>query len=94
MAGFVECLAHRFLALDQECLATGHGWQPFAIGQIHEPIALTLDLLEEHILVVAHDHGHAPRDLAVEASDDGRHTGDGHAGSLEFGRADLHVVPG
>ena len=93
VAGFPDGFADRPLALDEEGFLALAGWLPFAVGHVVEAAALALDLFEEQVLVVAHDHGHAPGQLAVEAGDHCRHAGDRDAGGLEFRRADVHEVP-
>lgn len=93
MAGFVDDLADRPLALDEEGFLAFAGWLPLAVGQVIEPVALASQLFQVEILVVAQDHGHAPGQLAVEARHHARQTGDGNARGLVLGRADLHVVP-
>ena len=90
---FVDDLADRPLALDEEGFLAFAGWLPLAVGQVIEPVALASQLFQVEILVVAQDHGHAPGQLAVEARHHARQTGDGNARGLVLGRADLHVVP-
>ena len=93
VAGFEQGFADRPLALDEEGLLAGGGRQPLAIGQIQQAIAFTADFFEEQVLVVGHDHGHAPGQLAVEAGDHGRYAGDRDASGLIARRADVDEGP-
>ncbi len=69
------------------------GLQPLAIGQVHQPRAFAAHLLEIEVLIVAHHHGHAPAELAVETGDHCGHPGDGDTRGLELRCADLHEIP-
>jgi hypothetical protein len=48
-------------------------------------LPLAFDAFEEDVLIVAHDHGHAPGQLAVVAGYHCRHAGQGDACRLIFG---------
>ncbi len=93
IAGFVDGLANRPLAFDEVGFVPLAGRQPLAIGQIHQTRAFAADLLEKQILVVTHDHGHAPAELAVEAGHNRRYAGDSDARRLKFRCAYLHEIP-
>ena len=93
MTGAVNGFTDRLFTLDEEGFAALLDRQPLAIGQIEQLLAFTLDLFEENILIVGHDHGHAPGQLAVEAGNDCRHTGQTDAGRLIPGRAKLYKIP-
>ncbi|MCY1342115.1 hypothetical protein D9M69_280950 [compost metagenome] len=93
VTGLVDHFAHRALALDEEGFHALAGRHPLAVGLVIEAAAFAPDLLQEEVLVVAHDHGHAPGQLAVVTGDHGRNAGNGDPGGLEFRRADLHEVP-
>ncbi len=93
VTGLENGLADRPLALDEVGLVALAGRQPFAVGQVHQPRAFATHLLEIEVLVVAHDHGHAPAELAVEARHYGGDAGDGDTRRLELRCADLHEIP-
>ncbi len=93
VAGLVDRLAHGTLSFDDERLVALTRRYPIPIGQIEQAAVLAPDLFQEQILVVPHDHGHAPAKLAVEAGHHGRNPRDGHPGRLEFRRTQLHEIP-
>ena len=93
IAGFIKGFADWPLTFDKEGFLAFASGDPFTIGLVQQAIAFTLDPLQKQILVVPHDHGHAPTEFAVEAGDNSRDAGDGDASGLEFRRADLHEVP-
>ncbi|MNF69354.1 hypothetical protein D3C84_512340 [compost metagenome] len=93
VARFNDGLAQRVLALDEEGFLALARQLPLAVGEVFETAALAAHLLEEQVLGVAHDHGHAPGQLAVEAGDHRRDAGHRHAGRLVFRRADMHEAP-
>ena len=93
VASLVKRFADRPLAFDEEGLLAFADRQPLAVGLVHQATAFALDALQVDILIVAHDHGHAPGQLAVVAGDHSRHTRQGHARGLVLGRADLHEIP-
>ncbi|MNE33223.1 hypothetical protein D3C80_1268790 [compost metagenome] len=94
MASFIDSLADRPLAFDKEGFVTHDRGLPFAVDFVQQAVAFALDLFQVQVLVVAHDHGHAPGQFAIETRDNAGHPGKGDAGCLVFRRADLHIVPG
>ncbi|MNO91724.1 hypothetical protein D3C76_832760 [compost metagenome] len=93
VAGFVNGLADRALALDEEGFVALDDRLPLAVGEVLQAAALAAHLFQVEVLAVAQHHGHAPRQLAVEAGDHAGHAGEGNARGGILRRADLHVVP-
>ena len=71
----------------------GAGGQPFAVSQVVGLAVTQLDFLQEQVLIVAHDHGHAPGQFTVEARHHGRYAGNRNPSGLELWRANLDEVP-
>ena len=91
--GVVEGHALRALAFDKEGFAPFAGRQPALAAFVVQTAGAVFQLLKEQVLVIAHDHGHAPRQLAVKAGDNRRNTGQAHPSRLVLRGADVHVVP-
>ena len=93
MACFVNGFANRALAFDEKRFIAHSCGQPFAVSKVVQATALAFEFLQEHILVIAHSHAHAPCYLAIEPGKQRRQTGNRGAGGLIFWCADLHIAP-
>ena len=93
VAGFIEGFADRAGALDKEGFMARARGQPFAVSQVVGLAVAQLDFLQEQVLIVAHDHGHAPGQFTVEARHHGRYAGNRNPSGLELWRANLYEVP-
>ncbi|MNM81158.1 hypothetical protein D3C81_931490 [compost metagenome] len=94
VARVIHHLAQRALATHEEGFAACPCWQPLAVGQVAQLVALAAQLLQVQVLVVGHHGAAAPGDLTVVAGQHDWQAGQRQAGDLILAGVDLHWAQG